>query len=103
MKLICEKTQCTGCGLCAAKCPKHCISMVEGELGHLYPFINQNLCIDCGLCKKTCPVLNTTSNKSLNKCYVAYNKDEVSCKNKASSGSIFELIAKLILNENGKV
>ena len=35
MKLICDKKECTGCGLCAARCPKHCIEMKPGFLGHL--------------------------------------------------------------------
>ena len=103
METIVEKNKCTGCTACMNICPKNAISMEIDNEGFKHPVINKDKCIDCGLCKKTCPVLNTTSNKSLNKCYVAYNKDEVSCKNKASSGSIFELIAKLILNENGIV
>ena len=103
METIVEKKKCTGCTACMNICPKNAISMEIDNEGFKHPVINKDKCIDCGLCKKTCPVLNTTSNKSLNKCYVAYNKDEVSCKNKASSGSIFELIAKLILNENGIV
>lgn len=52
MKLICEKELCTGCGLCAARCPKHSISLVAEELGHLYPSVDQKKCIDCGLCQK---------------------------------------------------
>ena len=46
MKLICEKELCTGCGLCAARCPKHCISLVAEELGRLYPSVDQKKCID---------------------------------------------------------
>lgn len=103
METIVEKNKCTGCTACMNICPKNAISMEIDNEGFKHPVINKDKCIDCGLCKKTCPVLNTTSNKSLNNCYVAYNKDEVSRKNKASSGSIFELIAKLILNENGIV
>lgn len=60
MKLICEKELCTGCGLCAARCPKHCISLVAEELGHLYPSVDQKKCIDCGLCQKACPSLHDT-------------------------------------------
>ena len=103
MEKIIDKDKCCGCTACMNICPKHAISMVEDKEGFKHPVIDQDKCIDCGLCKKTCPVLNTNNKESKNKCFVAYNKDEVSCKNKASSGSIFELIAKLILNENGIV
>lgn len=41
MKVICDYKDCTGCGLCAARCPKHCIEMKPGFLGHLYPVIDQ--------------------------------------------------------------
>lgn len=52
MKLICEKELCTGCGLCAARCPKHCISLVAEELGHLFrPLIRRNALI-VGFVKK---------------------------------------------------
>lgn len=103
MEQIIEKNKCTGCTACMNICPKHAISMVEDEEGFKHPVIDQDKCIDCGLCKKTCPVLNTVSNKSFNKCYVAYNKDKKSTLIKASSGNIFELVAKHILNENGIV
>ena len=40
MKVICDYKDCTGCGLCAARCPKQCIEMKPGFLGHLYPEID---------------------------------------------------------------
>ena len=55
MKEICNKGECTGCGLCREVCPKQCISFVKKELGHLYPDIDQSICIDCGKCTNNCP------------------------------------------------
>lgn len=103
MDVIVEKKKCTGCTACMNICPKGAISFIELGDGFKYPNIDQNKCINCGLCQKTCPVLNTVNNKSLNKCYAGYNKDEDSLVNKASSGSIFELIANHILEQNGIV
>ena len=60
MKVICDHKDCTGCGLCAARCPKHCIEMKPGFLGHLYPVIDQEKCINCKLCQKGCPSLQYT-------------------------------------------
>ena len=31
---------CCGCGACAAKCPKSCISMQEDKFGFLHPVID---------------------------------------------------------------
>lgn len=102
MKEIVEKNRCTGCSACASICPKGAIKLVEDNEGFKYPVIDQDKCINCGLCKRTCPVLNTKGNSSLNKCYVAYNKnDEV--KKTSSSGGIFDVIAREVLNDNGIV
>ncbi|MBP3920944.1 MAG: Coenzyme F420 hydrogenase/dehydrogenase, beta subunit C-terminal domain [Bacilli bacterium] len=54
------------------------------------------------MCRKKCPVLNAKENDSINKCYVAYNRDKNECLN-ASSGSIFSLVANYILENNGIV
>ena len=102
MKEILSKENCTGCTACMNTCPKQAINFVEGQDGFKYPVIDQEKCIDCGLCKKTCPVLNSKENKSINECYVAYNKDENERLN-ASSGSIFSLVANYILENNGIV
>ena len=100
MEEIVSKNKCTGCTACASICPRNAITMVEKEDGFKYPVINRDKCINCGLCKKTCPVLNTDENKSINKCFVGYNKDDAE-KEKSSSGAIFSLVANYVLNNNG--
>ena len=60
--LIIGKNDCTGCGLCAEKCPKKCIKMVPDEEGFLYPSIDKEVCINCGLCAKCCPVTDASKN-----------------------------------------
>jgi NADH:ubiquinone oxidoreductase subunit F (NADH-binding)/(2Fe-2S) ferredoxin/NAD-dependent dihydropyrimidine dehydrogenase PreA subunit len=42
--------ECTGCTVCARKCPQKCIS---GEKKKLHK-INQSACIKCGICKDVC-------------------------------------------------
>lgn len=99
---VLEKERCTGCTACMNNCPKGAITFEEGNDGFKYPVINQDKCIDCGLCKKICPVLNTKENKSINKCYVAYNKN-INERLNASSGSLFSTIANYILDKKGIV
>lgn len=102
MKENLEKSRCTGCSACASICPKGAIKLIEDNEGFKHPEIDQSKCINCGLCKRTCPVLNTKENSSLNRCYVAYNKnDEV--KKTSSSGGIFDAIARKVLSDNGIV
>jgi formate hydrogenlyase subunit 6/NADH:ubiquinone oxidoreductase subunit I len=43
--------KCVSCGICAKKCPAHCIS---GELEKVY-VIDQSKCIACGSCYRICP------------------------------------------------
>ena len=102
MEEIVKKNKCTGCTACMNNCPKGAINFEKAKDGFKYPVIDKKKCINCALCKKVCPVLNTSNNESINKCYVGYNSksDE---RLKASSGSVFSLIAEYILNIGGIV
>lgn len=51
---ICSESDCTGCRLCAAICPKNCISFDKMYDGHLYPKIDESKCIQCQKCIKSC-------------------------------------------------
>lgn len=102
MEQVLEKEKCTACSACINICPKGAIEFKDGYDGFKYPVIDQEKCIDCGLCKKTCPVINTEKKDSINKCYVGYNKDEKERFN-ASSGAIFSLVAKYILENKGVI
>ena len=43
---------CKGCGICAAFCPKQCITM-DKNTGK--PVWNEENCIQCGFCELRCP------------------------------------------------
>jgi Pyruvate/2-oxoacid:ferredoxin oxidoreductase delta subunit len=45
-----DKDACTGCTLCAKKCPQECIS---GERKQVHT-IDETRCIRCGVCKDVC-------------------------------------------------
>ena len=103
---IIQKSKCSGCGACFSACPSKAISMQKDIEGFLYPIVDEKKCTKCGLCKKTCPILNNKyikKNQNSNpNCYAGWNKDESVRKN-SSSGGIFSVIAKYILNKKGYV
>ena len=103
---VLEKDKCCGCQACVNVCPKECITMKYDEEGYIYPIIDTEKCIKCDLCKKVCHLINKNAIKKSfienNKFYAAYNKDYKIMEN-SSSGGIFWLLAKSIINVNGIV
>lgn len=45
---------CSGCGGCAAVCPRGAISLVMDDAGFYRAKVREELCVDCGLCLKVC-------------------------------------------------
>ncbi len=101
LKLI-EKSKCTGCAACVNKCPQRCITMQADDEGFAYPNVESAKCIDCGACKKACPVLRKTVSTGESLAYGGYNVDE-RARERSSSGGVFFLLAKYILENGGIV
>ena len=97
-----EKYNCCGCGACAQKCPKQCITLKQDSEGFLYPEIDTEKCIDCGLCEKVCPVLNPYQARNPLQTFAAINKDE-KIRLESSSGGIFTLLAEFVISQGGVV
>ena len=99
------KELCTGCGLCAQKCPKGCIAMKPDAEGFLFPEIDTSACIDCGLCIRFCPttsIANTLYHEEEQEYFCSIAQDKATLL-KSSSGGIFSLLSNQILNEGGYV
>ncbi len=99
--------QCCGCSACYNICKFDAIDMIEDEKGFLIPKINKEKCVDCGACANVCPVLKNKLNIDENNekyplAYAMYNKNEDE-RLKSSSGGIFTLLAKNIINNKGIV
>lgn len=95
-----EKGKCTGCGLCAEKCPQKCIQMKRDKEGFAYPTIDMAQCVQCKICERSCQAL-TASDMFYPKshdffCAVSSDKDELL---KSSSGGIFSLLAKSFIRQ----
>ena len=95
--------KCCGCGACVQICPQKCIALVENDRGFLVPKVDEKKCINCGLCKKICPEITEKIDlNKVNKAYAAIIKDTEQHK-KSTSGGIFYILAKKILQEGGVV
>lgn len=97
------KDDCCGCKLCQSVCPKKAIKFVEGELGIVYPQIDEEKCIDCGLCARLCPDKTKLSISSENQnVFAAINCDKQYLLTSASGG-VFSALADNVLSEAGVV
>lgn len=103
MVQIFDKTMCSGCSACAQMCPQKCILMEEDDEGFLYPKVLINECVHCNMCDSICPITNHISYKD--EVIAAYaglvNDDNIRLS--SSSGGIFSVLAKAVLEMDGVV
>ena len=97
-----DKRNCSGCGACAAACPRDCIRMAEDREGFLYPMEEVDRCIQCGACLRACPVLEKRGGSQSPAVYAAVSLDD-DARAQSSSGGVFSLIASHILDRGGVV
>lgn len=97
-----DKENCCGCNACMNICPKQAITMEEDKKGFKYPVINKEKCMNCNLCNKVCPMLRNNNIEKKIEVWAMYNNN-IEERIKSSSGGIFTLLAKEVLNKNGVV
>lgn len=98
-----NKAHCMGCGACANRCPKQCITMTADEEGFWYPQLDEQSCIRCGACVNACPIQVPTDSKSRDpQAFAAISKDD-SQRLQSSSGGVFSLLAVYVLEQGGVV
>jgi len=98
-----NKTDCTGCSACFNSCPVECIKMEANSEGFYYPEVDEDKCINCKKCISSCPLYKDENNNENNFTTIAaFNKNE-NIRVKSSSGGIFEILARKIIDENGAV
>ena len=102
MELYADRMYCTGCTACYAICPKKAISMEMDSEGFLYPKIDTTKCVECGICAKVCKQRTNIEKTEEIEVYIGQNTDVEDLK-KSSSGAIFPVLAKYILENNGVV
>lgn len=98
-----NKEFCTGCTACVNACRHSAMVMKPDEEGFLYPSILLDRCVGCRMCIGSCPLSEKKNlSKNYQRLYGAWAKDLELLK-QSSSGGIFSLLAKQILQQNGIV
>lgn len=94
--------QCCGCLVCADCCPAGCIYAEENPDGFIHPKLDNEKCLNCGACLKVCPALEYGQGQVADKVIAAHCLDTEE-RWKGSSGGIFGVLAKQVIEKGGKV
>ncbi len=93
---------CCGCGACAAKCSKACITMRTDGCGFLHPEVDAEACLGCGGCDSVCPAVRERAKDGVESVIWAKSKNEGE-RLASSSGGVFALLAHDVLAAGGVV
>lgn len=94
--------QCCGCLVCADCCPAGCIHAEENPDGFIHPIPDDERCLNCGACLKVCPALEYGQGQVADKVIAAHCLDTEG-RLKGSSGGVFGVLAKQVIEKGGKV
>lgn len=95
--------ECCGCSACEQVCAHGALRMEENKDGFVFPVKDTDKCTDCGLCEKVCPYnhLEEKENRSP-RVFASYSKNTDERK-KSSSGALFYVIARKVVELGGIV
>lgn len=95
------KSECCGCLNCVQICPFNAIVLETSKEGFVYPKVTEN-CVSCGKCRNVCPLIIPPDLHRPQKTYAAYANEKNVLKT-SSSGGVFAIIAKSVLDSNGVI
>lgn len=96
------KNLCSGCGACAAACPKNCIEMTADSEGFRYPIIEQAQCVSCQTCETVCPIISPPHLSQETTAVAAQSQNNV-IRKESSSGGVFSALAEYVLTKGGLI
>lgn len=100
---ITDRKKCCGCEACAQMCPHRAIAMRHDTEGFAYPHIDPDACTDCGLCERICPeIAFDNPNAMPTAAYAAWATDD-GIRMEGSSGGMFPILARYVLDRGGTV
>ena len=98
-----SKRQCCGCTACMQSCPARCIQMVTDPEGFRYPQADEALCLNCGVCEQVCPILTPPHVQATPPDAWGAAASSDALRLKSSSGGVFGVLARHILEKGGVV
>lgn len=90
---------CSGCGACAAVCPRNAISLRLNDVGFFAAVVDADSCTGCGLCKKVCTRFDQQiAGEDIRKAslYALQSKDREVVKQCTSGGIAHELACQAL-------
>lgn len=96
---------CSGCGACAAVCPKGAVQLGLEDAGFYRASVREDLCVDCGLCLQVCHrFAEHSGGVSLYdaKLYALQSADAATVK-RSSSGGIAQELTRSALEQGAGV
>lgn len=95
--------ECCGCAACVNACALNAIKMKEDGAGFVYPDVDTSVCVECSKCVNVCAF--TKKGEGTNDeiaVYAVASKDRDVLR-QSSSGGVFTLLAKVVLDNGGAV
>lgn len=97
-----NKAECCGCTACQQICGHNAIEMKADSDGFVFPVKDNSACVNCGLCEKVCSFATPVYNNETLGVYAAMAKNPHE-RSKSSSGALFYVIAKKVIQQGGIV
>ena len=99
--VLADRSKCTGCGACAAGCPRNAITMAADREGFFYPQVGDS-CVQCGHCSHICPAMKQREVRPESAVFAAWHRDDT-IRVRSGAGGAFTAIAEYVLEGGGVV